>query len=68
MGLDVFNGGQSEATVTVHSPEIREMSFTIKPGELGRIRTGWTDPSSSVIFNLKNGEGLRFDNLAYLPE
>jgi hypothetical protein len=68
VGLDVFNGGQSEATVTVHSPEIREMSFTIKPGELGRIRTGWTDPSSSVIFNLKNGEGLRFDNLAYLPE
>jgi hypothetical protein len=68
VGVDVYNGGQSEATVTIHSPEIRETSVTIKPGELRRIRTGWTDPSSSVIFDLKNGDGLRFDNLAYLVE
>jgi hypothetical protein len=68
VGADVYNGGQSEATVTIHSPEIRETSFTIKPGELRRIRTGWADPSTSVIFDLKNGEGLLFDNLAYLPE
>lgn len=68
VGVDVYNGGQSEATVTIHSPEIRETSFTIKPGELRRIRTGWADPSTGVIFDLKNGEDLLFDNLAYLPE
>ena len=68
VGIDAYNGGQSDATVTIHSPEIREQSFTIKPGEVRRIRTSWRDPSTSVIFDLKNGEGLRFDNLAYLPE
>ena len=68
MGVDVYNGGTSEATVTIHSPEIREISFTIKPGQLQRLRTGWRDPSSSVIFELENGEGLRFDNLAYTRE
>jgi hypothetical protein len=68
VGVDVYNVGPADATLTVHSPEIREQSFTIKPGELRRLRTRWTDPSSSVIFDLKNGEGLRFDNLAYLPD
>jgi hypothetical protein len=65
VGVDVYNGGSLEATVSIHSPEFREMSFTLKPGELRRLRTGWRDPSSSVIFAFKNGEGLRFDNLAY---
>ncbi len=68
VGVDVYNGGPSDATVTIHSPEIREVSFTIKPGQLQRLRTGWRDASSKVIFELKNGEGLRFDNLAYLHE
>jgi hypothetical protein len=44
------------------------MSFTLKPGELGRIRTGWRDASTCVIFDFKNGDGLLFDNFAYLPE
>jgi hypothetical protein len=64
-GVDVYNGGSSEATVTVHSSERRELSITIKPGEVRRLRTEWRDPSSAVIFDLKNGEGLEFDNLAY---
>ena len=51
--------------MTVHSPNIREVSFTIKPGELKRIRTGWRDRSSEVVFDLKDGAGLHFDNLAY---
>jgi hypothetical protein len=68
VGVDVYNGGTSEATVTVHCPEIREMSFTIEAGTMRRLRTGWRDASSSVAFELKNGEGLRFDNLAYLHE
>ena len=68
VGVDVFNNGSSDAMVTIHSPEIREISFTIKPGQLQRLRTGWRDPSTSVIFEFKNGEGLRFDNLAYRHE
>jgi hypothetical protein len=68
VGVDAYNGGTSDATITVHSPEIREMSVTIKPGQTQRFRTGWRDPSSSVLFDLKNGEGLRFDNLAYAIE
>jgi hypothetical protein len=68
VGVDVYNGGSSEAVITIHSPNIREVSFTFKPGELRRVRTGWRDPASAVIFDLKDGEGLRFDNLAYLHE
>ena len=36
-GVDVYNPGTSEATLTVRSRELREMSFSIKPGELKRI-------------------------------
>lgn len=68
VGVDVYNGGTAEASITIHSPEIRETTFTIKPGELRRLRTGWRDASSSVVFGLKNGENLRFDNFAYLTE
>jgi hypothetical protein len=65
-GVDVFNDGDSDATVTIRSPEIRDISFTIKPRELRRLRTGWRDPSSRVSFDFVNGQSLRFDNLAYL--
>jgi hypothetical protein len=64
-GIDVYNGGASEATVTARSPETREMSFTVKPGQTSRLRTDWRDASSQVVFELRNGEGLRFDNLAW---
>jgi hypothetical protein len=67
-GIDVFNEGQCDATVTFSSPEIREISFTIKAGELRRLETGWHEPSSRVVVQLKNGQGLRFDNLAYSKE
>jgi len=68
VGMDAVNDGASEATITVRSPEQREISFTLKPGQLKRLRTEWRDPSSRVFFEFKNGEGVRFDNLAYLPE
>jgi len=68
VGVDVYNGGSSEAVLAIHAPNIREASFTVQPGELRRLRIGWRDSASSVIFDLKNGEGLRFDNLAYLHE
>ena len=68
VGVDVYNGGTVDATVTVHAPNFREESFTVKPGEVKRLRTGWGDASSAVEFDFKNGEGLRFDNLAYRLE
>ena len=67
-GVDVYNGGASDAIVTIRSPRLREVSVTVKPGQVQRLRTGWQDVSSSVIFELRNGEGLRFDNLAYVQE
>jgi hypothetical protein len=66
VGVDAYNDGDSDATVTFRSPENREITFTIKPRELRRLRTKWRDPSSQVSINLTNGQGLRFDNLAYL--
>jgi hypothetical protein len=66
VGIDAYNGGLTDATITIRSPEIRETSFTLKPGELRRLRTGWRDPSSRVFFTITKGEVLRFDNLAYL--
>jgi hypothetical protein len=48
--VDVYNDGDSDATLTIRSPEIREVSYTIKPRELRRLRTGWRDTSSKVIF------------------
>lgn len=67
-GVDVYNGGKSDATVTIRSAKMREISFTLKPGQLRRVRTEWQDVSSSIIFAMKDGEGLRFDNLAYVEE
>ena len=65
VGIDVYNGGDQDATLTIHCPEEREISWIIKPGELRRLKTDWRDPSSRVSFELNNGQGLRFDNLAY---
>jgi hypothetical protein len=66
-GVDIYNDGDGDATVTIRSPEVREVSLTIKPKELRRLRTGWRDPISQVSFDFANGQALRFDNLALLP-
>lgn len=65
-GIDIYNGGKEDSTLTIHSPETQQVSFTIKPGELRRVHTGWRDPSSKIGFEMIHGEGLRFDNLAYI--
>jgi hypothetical protein len=65
VGIDVYNGGQDEATITVRSPEQREQIITLHAGELRRIRTGWTETSSRVEFEFRNAAPLHFDNLAY---
>jgi hypothetical protein len=64
-GIDVYNGGSSEATVTVRSGDGVPAIVTLHPGELRRIRTLWKETTSQVTLELKNGDGLRFDNLAY---
>jgi hypothetical protein len=75
-GVDAYNDGDADATITVRSAtvrsgiaqtgETREISYTIKPKELRRLRTGWLEPSSKVSFAFTNSQGLRFDNLAYV--
>ncbi len=65
VGVDVYNDSATDATVTMRSAEMREVTFNLKAGELRRLRTGWQDPSSSVRFDFANGAGLEFDNLAY---
>ena len=65
-GIDVYNDGDTDATITARSAETRDVSYTIKAKELRRLRTGWLAPSSKVSFAFTNGQGLRFDNLAYV--
>jgi len=64
-GIDAYNDADTDATVTIRSPESRELSFTLKPKELRRLRTNWRDVSSTVSFDLTNPQALHFDNLAY---
>jgi hypothetical protein len=65
LGVDLYNDGPADATVTIRSPETHDVAVTIKPKELRRVRTEWRDASSRVNFEIANGNGLRFDNLAY---
>jgi hypothetical protein len=67
-GIDIFNGGTNDATVSISSPETRAISLTLKPGELRRVRTAWRDPSSVVNFHFQHGEGLQFDNLGWIHQ
>ena len=65
LGFDVSNDGSAEAVITLRSDSAREQRFTIRPGELRRIRTSWRDPTTHVQFQIQNAQHLRFDNLAY---
>ena len=51
--------------VTVHSQNLPDVYVTLKPGELNRMRTDWTEGSREVEFDLENGSALRFDNLSF---
>jgi hypothetical protein len=65
IGIDAYNDSDKESTITISSPQAREVTFTLKPKELQRLRTGWRDPVSRVAFDLRNRASLRFDNLAW---
>lgn len=64
-GIDVCNGGSAEATVTIRSENQPDVVVTLHPGELRRVRTAWKETASRVTLEFQNGDGLRFDNLAY---
>jgi hypothetical protein len=64
-GFDVYNGGSDDATIAIRCENLTPATATLRPGELRRIRTSWNQNGSRVSIDLKNGEGLRFDNLAY---
>jgi hypothetical protein len=65
LGFDVSNDGPAEATITIRSAATPELKFTIKPGELRRIRTNWSRPVTQVQLQLQSAQHLHFDNLAY---
>jgi hypothetical protein len=41
--VEVYHNGANEAELTIQDPNIREVSFTLKPGEMRRLRTDWLD-------------------------
>src|SRR5262249_61957262 len=65
LAFDVPNGGPAEAGITILADTGYESKFTIKPGELRRIRTALPGPVTRVRFQFQNAQHLRFDNLAY---
>ena len=65
IGIDAYNDGPSEQTITIRGPEQQASTVTLHAGELRRIRAGWTQPSSLVEFEFQNARALHFDNLAY---
>jgi hypothetical protein len=66
VGIDISNDGDHDATLSIRSPENREVNITVKAKQVVRFRSGWRDPSSRVSFSIAGGQALRFDNLAYL--
>ena len=67
MRLDVYNPLSQEVKLTLRAPEMREVTFTLKPGQLQRLQTGWVNRASAVSLESENLPTLRFDNLAYSP-
>jgi hypothetical protein len=63
--IEVFNPLRHEVELTLRAPEMREVTFRLKPGELRRIKTEWTDRASRVSFEALELGSLRIDNLAY---
>jgi hypothetical protein len=65
MRFDVYNPTDREITVKMRAPELRQVTFTVQPGALQRIKTGWRNRASAVSFESDGLASLRFDNLAY---
>jgi hypothetical protein len=66
VGVDAYNGGAAEAGITIQTEGAPAVSINLKPGELRRVRTDWKEPALRVVIKLKSGDGVKFDNLAYV--
>jgi len=64
-GIDVYNAGESAATIVVRSADLPDRATSIRSKELQRLRTGWQRPSSTVSIETGKPDTLAFDNLAY---
>jgi hypothetical protein len=67
MRLDVYNPLAQDVKLTLRAPEMREITFSLKAGQLQRIKTGWMNRASVVYFESEALSALRFDNLGYSP-
>lgn len=66
-GVDVYNPGAQETTVTMHCSGNQRMSVSVGPDQLLRVRTGWHEPCANLVFDFSDDAPIRFDNLAYAP-
>jgi hypothetical protein len=46
---------------------MREVTFSLKAGQLQRIKTGWMNRASVIYLESEALSALRFDNLGYSP-
>lgn len=65
LGADVYNPTTKDIVLTIRSPQLREVVFVLKAGQLQRIRTGWGDRVTGISLEAADLPSLRFDNLAY---
>jgi hypothetical protein len=63
-GIDVDNPGTATARLTIRCGDNSELTATLKPRELKRLRTAWHAPCEQVTFNISGVPELHFDNLA----
>ncbi|HVT93120.1 MAG TPA: hypothetical protein VHD76_09785 [Bryobacteraceae bacterium] len=63
--IEAYNSSEKEVELTISSPEMRELTVSLKAGELRRIRTQWTERVSVTRLDSPNLSALRFDNIGY---
>ena len=66
VGIDVNNAGSTQSSVTLRAQGLPDVSTTLEPGQLRRIRTGWTTPTSQITVSMQQGSKLKFDNIAFV--
>jgi hypothetical protein len=64
-GIDVNNAGPTQSSVSLRTQGLPDVVTTLEPGQLRRIRTGWTHATSQVIVQMQKAGTLKFDNLAF---
>jgi hypothetical protein len=67
-GVDIYNGGTETADITIQATDVPDVEVTLAPNELRRVRTGWASPATRIAMLVRSGDGLQFDNLAYVPD